>query len=92
MPPELHWFCPLSSPTTPPDDEQPIKIEDPEDNIEHRRGIVINCLQLLGYDGEEALVHQEYLKQAVDRQLGRCDACIVQYYKSKRRKMDMLRQ
>lgn len=95
LPLDLHWFCQTShddSPHTSADsglrsDEQIRLIND----VDHRRSTVIECLQLFGYDGDEAIPHQESLVEALDRQLGKCDACIIEYYKAKRRMVDRLR-
>lgn len=95
LPSELHWFCQTfhdDSPHTSVDgglrtDQQNRLLKD----VDRRRLAVIDCLQLFGYDGDEAIPHQEYLVQALDRQLGKCDACITEYYKAKRRMVDRLR-
>lgn len=101
LPPQLHWFCKSHDGTTYTDqasdpaagDHTPIKIEDSKDEeVEYRRSLVTDCLQLFAYDGEDVLPHQEYLKQHVDRQLGKCDTCIVEYYKAKHRAVQALRR
>lgn len=101
MPSQLHWFCEsydgstrteqASNPTA--GDLTPIKLEDTNnESVEYRRNLVTDCLQLFAYNGEDVLPHQEYLKQRIDRQLGKCDVCIVQYYKAKHRAIQALRR
>ncbi|KAL8777584.1 MAG: hypothetical protein Q9194_002479, partial [Teloschistes cf. exilis] len=95
LPSELHWLCQTShddSPHTSADgglrtDQQNRLLKD----VDRRRLAVTDCLQLFGYDGDEAIPHQDSLVQALDRQLGKCDACITEYYKAKRRMVDRLR-
>lgn len=70
-----------------------IKTEDPDgEKVLYRRRLVTDCLQLYGYDGEDVLPHQKYLEKQIDRQLGKCDTCIVEYYKAKHQAMEALRR
>ena len=48
-------------------------------------------LQIYAYDGEDVISHQEYLKEQINRQLGKCDLCIVHYYKARLEAMESLR-
>lgn len=43
------------------------------------------CLDFYAYEGGEAVQFQDFLKKEVDRNLERCDQCIVEYYKVKNR-------
>ena len=47
---------------------------------------------LFTYDGDDARRVQEELGARVDEQLGRCDACVIAYYKSRQRWLENLRQ
>ncbi|KAL9608472.1 MAG: hypothetical protein Q9167_006704 [Letrouitia subvulpina] len=100
LPQELHWFCSLSDtprqhpidPTQEKDD--PVKAEDSiTDDVEYRQILVNESLQLFGYEDSTDLVpYKNYLTHQIDKQLGRCDICILEYYKSKRRMIEELRQ
>ena len=99
LPPHIHWFCPSlddvpESPGPLNANKGPfIKIEDsPLKDIDQRRQQVLECLRLLGYDGEQVKIHQKWLIRRMDMQLGKCNACIIDYYESKRREIERLRQ
>ena len=47
---------------------------------------------LFAYEGEDARRFQEELGARVDEQLGRCDACVIAYYKFRQRLLENLRQ
>lgn len=98
LPHGLHWFCPLSDdvyeggnhPT--PINGNPIKKEDTlASDVEYRRQLVAECLQVFAYDGEDVVPHQRSLTREIDAQLGKCDTCITKYYKSKRHMIEKLR-
>lgn len=98
MPPDLHWFCPLSDDVYESGDRSisnslgSTKTESSSiTDVERRRQLVNDCLQLFGYDGEDVIPHQKYLVRKIDAQLGRCDMCITEYYKSRRRMIERLR-
>ncbi len=75
------------------EDGEPIKKEDPVPvSVQHRRDLAFECLKLFAYDGEDVLPHQEYLRAQISLQLGKCDTCIVDYYKSKHQKTEKMRQ
>lgn len=57
---------------------------------ERRRELVLDCLLILAYDGEDVAQHQEFLKRRLDKELGRCDVCIRGYYRGKRELMQKL--
>ena len=91
----LHWFCerqdavPLADPTNglEQEDRKPSKIEA---SVESRREQVVQCLQLFAYDSPELVSHKAILGRNIDRQLGKCDVCIVEYYKGKRSLIEKL--
>lgn len=98
LPPGLHWFCPIFEdvsegrkvPTA--DNGKPIETEDAAGkDIEYRRQLVIECLQLFAYDGQDVIPHQRSLILQIDTQLGKCDTCILEYYKCKRQMVSRLR-
>ncbi|KAL9041173.1 MAG: hypothetical protein Q9214_004200, partial [Letrouitia sp. 1 TL-2023] len=99
LPPGLHWFCsrsdaPRQRPIDPThEDDKPVKAEDSiTDDVEYRQTLVNESLQLFGYEDSTDLVpYKDYLTRQIDRQLGRCDICILEYYKSKRRMIEELR-
>ena len=93
LPTELHWFCELNDAPSARENEQPVKREEstPEDTTQ-RRDLVFECLQIFAYDGDDVVPHQEYLKRHIDEQLGKCDICIRNYYKAKRRAMEKLQE
>ncbi|KAI4163578.1 MAG: hypothetical protein LQ342_002850 [Letrouitia transgressa] len=99
LPSGLHWFCsrydaPRQRPIDPThEDDKPVKAEDSiTDDVEYRRALVNESLQLFGYEDSADLVpYKDYLTRQIDRQLGKCDICILEYYKSKRRMIEELR-
>lgn len=60
-------------------------------DLDHRRRQVVECLKLLAYDGEGARPLQRWLILRIDAQLGICNVCIAEYYKSKRLETERLR-
>jgi len=60
------------------------------DEADRRRELVLDCLLILAYDGEDVAQHQEYLKTRLDKELGKCDICIREYYKGRRDLMQRL--
>lgn len=72
---------------------EPINLEDPVlTSVQHRRDLAFECLKLFAYDGEDVLPHQGYLRTQISLQLGKCDTCIMDYYKSKHQKTEKMRQ
>lgn len=72
-----------------------IKLEDVDggySTVDNRRRLVTDSLQLFAYNGVDVLPHQAYLKQQIDRQLGKCDVCILEYHKAKYRAIQSLRR
>ncbi len=101
LPSELHWFCPLYDASSFTSRGKEVSSENDEFekkeglvpvSVEHRRDLAFECLKLFAYDGEDVLPHQEYLRTQISSQLGKCDTCIVDYYKSKHQKIEKMRQ
>ena len=53
---------------------------------------MLDCLQLFAYDSPDAGPPKELLSQGIDRQMSRCDVCIVEYYRLKKKMMEDLRR
>lgn len=87
----MHWFCSSYDPTdSRPSEPKCLKTERPiGDNVQLRREQAAECLTIYSYD--DALRYQVELGKAIDAQLGRCDVCIVEYYKAKQRLVERLR-
>lgn len=84
LPPELHWFCSTYTPTAP--DLNRVKTELPiGESVDLRREQACECLMLFSFEGDDARRIQEELGARIDEQLGRCDACVIAYYKSRQR-------
>lgn len=76
----------------------PVKQEDPEfgnaraSTLEHRNKEFRTCLYIYSYDGSDSTPYEDLLNRQIDRNLARCDACIVGYYQNKRQWSDDLRR
>ena len=91
LPPELHWFCSVYTPTAP--DLNRVKTEHPiGENVDLRREQACECLMLFSFEGDDARRIQVELGARIDEQLGRCDACVIAYYKSRQKLVENLRQ
>ena len=91
LPPELHWFCSTYAPTAPGLNR--VKVEPSiNESVDIRREQACECLMLFSFEGEDARRIQEELGVRIDEQLGRCDACVMAYYKSRQRLVESLRQ
>ena len=76
-------------------DNVPIKSENPglwgpgsEDFTKNhltRQDAFKRCFEFYAYDGGEAVRFQELLEKGVERNIARCDQCIVEYYKLQNR-------
>lgn len=102
----LHWFCPRqvddnSKTNSAPeiqgtahggDENTKLSLEERKriQEADRRRELVLDCLLILAYDGEDVAQHQEYLKRRLDKDLERCDVCIRGYYRGKRELMQRL--
>ena len=91
LPSEVHWFCDRSEALQlNAQDSTHIKSEqldgkDANNSLED----AVQCLQLYAYD--DAHQYQVSYTKALDGQLARCDACILGYYKARRRFSERLR-
>ena len=91
LPPELHWFC--STYTSTAADLNRVKAEHPiGERVNIRREQACECLMLFSFEGDDARCIQEDLGARIDEQLGRCDACVIAYYKSRQQLVQNLRQ
>lgn len=90
--PQTHWFCPAND-NVDTFDNVLVKSEgqdlwqnaaqDLGKNHLTRQKAFRECLDFYAYEGEEAVQFQDFLKKEVERNVGRCDQCIVEYYKLK---------
>lgn len=88
LPSEVHWFCDAHATST--KDSVRIKSEHPiGENLELRRQQACDTLRLFSYD--DASIQQDKLVENLDKQLSKCDYCIVGYYMSKQRSVETLR-
>ena len=55
-------------------------------------GTIIDCLQLFAYDGPDVAQYQKEITTRIDQQLGKCDRCIIAYYKAKGKMIEELRK
>lgn len=59
---------------------------------EQRCKEVLNCFQILGYDGKDASPLKEFFKNKLDEQLGSCTECVVFYHRERQRWIDELHE
>ena len=90
----IHWFCDrrdgvLNHNPTGLGDPKPSEIET---SAIYRRAIILESLKLFAYDSPEIVPQKNVLAEGIDRHLGKCDICIVEYYKLKRRLVEKLRE
>lgn len=88
----MHWFCPTND-TVVTVDNLLVKLEDSE--VRHngveafeadhrcRQKAFNECLEFFAYDGDDVHPILDFFKREIERNLGRCDRCIVGYYKTK---------
>ena len=87
----MHWFCDGpkgSEPTFDVDAEDQKKNKYVLSTVE-RRDAAIECLQIFTYDQVDT--QADGFVADIDRQLGRCERCIVEYYKGRQRQLAGLR-
>ena len=95
----MHWFCPANDAASTIDNVL-IKSEDSEvwrndvetvgTNFKYRQKAFADCLEFYAYDGENVIQILDFLKRGIERNLGRCDQCIVEYYKLKGRWIEQI--
>ena len=93
LPSGLHWFCNAYNSSLATQDVLEIKSEHSNgESVNLRRNQATQCLRLFAFEGPDAAQYQEDLAKGIDRQLERCDLCVVEYYKSKHNLIQDLRQ
>lgn len=70
------------------EDESPSMLEG---SLEARCEHIGECFMIFAFDDSSARPLREFLKSGLDRQLGKCDGCIVGYYKLKKKLIKKLR-
>ena len=95
--PGLHWFCDRRNVTAHTNGHTQSEIEERKPLLEDlstdvRITSAINCLRIFAWDGPEVAAAKEFLIGNIDKQLGKCDLCIVGYYKAKRGLLASLRE
>ena len=73
-----------------------LDIKDPNQHLfcvdEQRCKDVLNCFQILGYDGKDAAPLKKFFKDTLDEQLGSCTECVVFYHRERQRWIDELHE
>jgi senataxin len=97
---DLHWFCPRDVDTDPdgyyfPEDLIDQKVDDNDkareeretkcEGARHRTQLVFKALQLFAFDGSDAADYQSWLEEQLASQMQRCDICIREYHRGRRR-------
>ena len=89
-----HWFCDrgkgVLNHNAPGLDNR--KCSEIETSAIYRRSIILESLKLFAYDSPEIAPQKNALARGIDRNLEKCDVCIVEYYKLKRRLIEKLRE
>lgn len=83
MPANIHWFCDSGALIEPNSSSNPLL-----QSLDLRREQAAECLLLYTYD--DAQEYQHSLTSGVDRELGRCDLCVEEYYKARQRLREKL--
>lgn len=73
----VHIFCPRTNDGGNVDEEQA------KEEAKQRRELFFSALPLLAYDGEQCSQYHQWIYNTLDSALGKCEACIRQYYLSK---------
>jgi hypothetical protein len=61
-------------------------------SLDKRQAAFRFCLRVYSYDSDDALPYKAKVKDGIDKNLSRCDACIVGYYKSKHRWIEHMKR
>ena len=91
----VHWFCDRKDGpsqqrrSSAPDDPGPSALEL---SVRARHALVLDCLHIFAYDSPDIEPQKTFLALTIDRHLGNCDVCIIEYYKVKHKLMDKLRE
>lgn len=83
--PQQHWFCGATDSSDDAVQPEPV----PREQLAQ---LVQPCFQLFAYDTAEAEQHKGRLIEGIDRQLGKCAECILNYYQLRENCMDLLRE
>ncbi|KAF4549892.1 Helicase SEN1-like protein [Elsinoe fawcettii] len=97
LPAELHWFCPREKPEDDDEfyfDEDVGEVEDETaeqkqarrkriEKTHDRRTDFVQAVQILAFDGDDAVSYQKTLKDGIGTQLTRCPICIREYHKGR---------
>jgi hypothetical protein len=83
-----HWFCNRI------DDAKPgVHNELPQlPSVETPRLLIQGCYRIFAYETDEISSQKEFLVNGINKQLGKCDACIKEYYTTKKEFLDKLRE
>ena len=93
LPPDTHWFCSRTGGQLEYDQVE-IKQEEPEfdrssaSSLKERLDAFCIYLYIYSYDGDDSLSYTKSLESHIERNLARCDACIIGYYQTKHRWTD----
>ncbi|KAK4937487.1 DEAD-box type RNA helicase, partial [Elasticomyces elasticus] len=83
--PDIHIFCPRSS--TDLRKQQAFEFDEKGRqqlaDAKARRDQFFSALPLLAYDGAECTTYHQWLYDTLDRQLGKCELCVRNYYLGK---------
>lgn len=105
LPPELHWFCTRKSAEDDsrlfdedllaagrsPDDRGPEENRRVEDAV-NRKTLVLNALHVFAYDDDQAATPKAWLETHLAEQLARCDICVREFHRSRRKMKQALQQ
>lgn len=99
LPTGLHWFCPRQAIDDPgiyfDEDIYTQTGQLPQDRPERhlkrveeahaRRDLLLEAFEIFAYDSSQAETPQKYIEKALEEQLGRCDICVREFHRSRRR-------
>jgi senataxin len=104
LPDDVHWFCPRSADDDGhyyEEDLQDRSKDDPSvektrvEKVEaatKRKNLALDSMQILAFDGSDAVVWQNWLKGRMDAFLTRCDICIRVYHRGRRELKHLLEE
>ncbi|MCJ1311256.1 DEAD-box type RNA helicase [Agyrium rufum] len=83
--PIVHWFCDIEdAPQLIDLDSSAQKHTGLATSTTDRRQAVFDCFQIFSFEGGDVEPLQNFLSDGIDRNLGRCDMCVVEYYRHRR--------
>ena len=98
---DVHWFCDRKDATKTSRSKRCVSGSEEDSqqsdmrlktDSETRCLLVFDCLQLFAYENSELDPQKGFLAASIDRQLSKCEECVMIYYKRKRSNMEKLRQ